>query len=110
MINRSALIVRPKQPYIDWAAQLDDLGILPQIEGEQTVYLLPEYENDVDAIEILANGFEPIFERELHNWHTDQSAWPKNRSFVMFREWFSIELHSIVEDVCGYPISDEDYP
>jgi len=26
----------------------------------------------------------------------------------MFQDWFSIELHSIVEDLCDYEILDED--
>ncbi len=29
MLNRGVVIVRPKQPYLDWAAGLDDSGILP---------------------------------------------------------------------------------
>ena len=37
MLNRGALIVRPAQPYLDWAASLDDSGILPDPDGEVTV-------------------------------------------------------------------------
>ncbi len=29
MLNRGVVIVRPKQPYLDWAAELDDSGIVP---------------------------------------------------------------------------------
>ena len=98
MINRGSVLVRPKQPYIDWAAKLDDSGIVPDPEGERTIYLIPEYEDDVEAMEILGKSFETIFEKELCGWHTDESAWPKNRTFEKFREWFSFEFHSVVED------------
>src|ERR1017187_4583923 len=108
MINRSVVIVRPKQPYIDWAAQLDDSELLPDREGERTIYLIPEYENDDHAREILEDVFEEIFERELEGWHTDPTAWPQNLTFEMFTEWFDIEFHSVVEDLCAYEIDDDE--
>ena len=46
MLNRSALIVRPRQPYLDWAASLDDSGLVPDVAGEHTVYLAPGFEDD----------------------------------------------------------------
>src|SRR5438552_13898383 len=46
MLNRGVVIVRPKQPYLDWAAGLDDSGIVPDPNGEQTVYLIPSYADD----------------------------------------------------------------
>ena len=33
MLNRAALIVRPKQPFLDWAASLDDSGLVPDVAG-----------------------------------------------------------------------------
>lgn len=108
MINRGVLIVRPKQPYIDWAAKLDDSGLVPNREDEQTVYLIPEFEDCADAQEILEGVYDEVFERELEGWHTDESAWPQNRTFAMFKEWFDIELHSVVEDLCAYELEDDD--
>jgi hypothetical protein len=108
MLNRAALIVRPKQPYLDWAAQLDDSGIVPNVDGEQTVYLIPAFDDDDDAQGIVKSVFAEVFERELFGWHTDESAWPQKRTLAMFREWFEIELHSVVEDLCGYELLDDD--
>jgi hypothetical protein len=54
MINRGVVIVRPKQPYLDWAAGLDDSGVVPDPNEEQTVYLLPSYDDEAEAWEILA--------------------------------------------------------
>jgi hypothetical protein len=108
MMNRGVVIVRPSRPYLDWAAGLDDSGILPDPTGEQTVYLLPSYDDDEEAWEILEEIYPEIFENELYGWHTDQGAWPKGRDFEMFKQWFKIELHSVVEDLCDYEILDED--
>lgn len=49
MLNRGALIVRPKQPFLDWAAGLDDSGIVPDVEGERTVYLIPQFEDEASV-------------------------------------------------------------
>ena len=108
MLNRGALIVRPKQPYLDWAASLDDSGVVPDPEDEQTVYLIPEFDDDDEASEILEDIYAEVFERELHGWHTDEAAWPQNRTFAMFKEWFDVELHSVVEDLCAYETEDDE--
>ncbi|HUI26384.1 MAG TPA: hypothetical protein VL403_09905 [Candidatus Kryptonia bacterium] len=108
MLNRGVLIVRPKQPYLDWAAGLDDSGVIPDPAGEQTVYLIPSFEDDEEALEILEAVYAEIFENELYGWHTDESRWPAGRDFATFQQWFAIELHSVVEDLCGYEIVDDD--
>lgn len=107
MLNRSALIVRPGQGYIDWAASLGDVGMLPTVEGEHTVYLIPEYGDDLDALEVLSQCFGPIFELELAGWHPDEAQWPRNRTFTLFRDWFVIEFHSVVKDLCGHAVVDD---
>lgn len=109
MINRGAVIIRPGQPYVDWAAGLDDSGILPDPNDEPTIYLIPNYDDDAEAWELLAECYDAIFEAELEGWHTIESDWPSNRTFAMFREWFDITLCSCVEDLCaGELLDDED--
>lgn len=108
MLNRAALIVRPKEPYIAWARDLDDSGLVPSVEGEQTVYLIPGFEDDDAAEKILAQVYAEVFEDQLFGWHTDEDAWPKRRTLAMFKDWFQIEMHSVVEDLCGYEIEDDD--
>jgi len=108
MLNRSALLVRPRQPYLDWAAGLDDSGLVPDPGDEQTIYLIPSIEGDDDAEQILTKVYAEVFERELDGWHTDEAAWPKNRTLRMFKEWFRIEIHSVVEDLCSYELSDDE--
>ncbi len=108
MLNRAVLIVRPRQPYLDWAASLDDSGLLPDVTGEQTVYLVPEFETDDEAQQVLEMVFAGVFANELWGWHTDEAAWPQQRDFETFLLWFSIELHSVIEDLCGDELVDDD--
>ena len=108
MLNRGVLIVRPKQPYLDWAAGLDDSGVMPDVEGEMTVYLVPSFEDDDEAWEVIEQVHTEVFERELYDWHTDESAWPQNRTFELFVEWFDIEFHSVVEDLGDEDISNDE--
>jgi hypothetical protein len=108
MLNRSTVMVRPKQPYLDWAAQVDDSGDAPDPADERTVYLIPEYDDEDHAWELLEEIYPEIFENELYGWHTDEDAWPQERSFAMFQEWFEIELNPIVEDLCAYEILDDE--
>ena len=108
MINRSAVIIRPAQPYVDWAAKLDDSGLLPDPNGEPTIYLLREYHDDVEGWAHLSECFDTIFDAELHGWHTLESEWPAKRTFAMFREWFQVSLGSCIEDLCQGPIVDDE--
>ncbi|HTE43527.1 MAG TPA: hypothetical protein VK629_22095, partial [Steroidobacteraceae bacterium] len=95
MINRGAVIVLPRKPYLDWAAGLDDSGIVPTDDDEQTVFLIPNYDDDADGWRILKSCWDVIFDEQLLGWHTDESAWPQNRTFAMFREWFDVKFHSV---------------
>lgn len=108
MLNRSVVILTPRQPYLDWAAGLDDSGLAPDPEDEKTIYLIPEYGDDIEAMEILSRCYDIIFEMELEGWHLDESAWPVDRTFKKFRDWFAIEFHSVVEDLCDFPMVDDD--
>ena len=108
MLNRAVLVVRPKQPFLDWAAQLDDSGLVPNVEGEQTVYLIPQFDDDDEGQKVLHRVFAEVFERELFGWHTDEAAWPRKRNLTLFRKWFTVELHSVVEDLCDFELVDDE--
>lgn len=108
MLNRGALIVRPKQPYLDWPAGLDDSGLESDVDDEKTVYLIPSFEDDGEAWELIEQAYAEIFEQELEAWHMDESAWPQDRSFALFLEWFDIEFHSVVEDLGDEELSDDE--
>lgn len=108
MINRAALLVLPAQPYVDWAANLGDSELLPNTEGEGTVYLIPEGDGEEWLEEILEQVFEFIFENELHAWHEDASAWPEPRTLDMFKEWFNYQVHSAIIDLTDGELVDDE--
>ncbi|MFM9862142.1 MAG: hypothetical protein ACKVRO_00925 [Micropepsaceae bacterium] len=110
MLNRCAVIVRPAQPYVDWAAALPDADadIVPDPGGEQNVYLLPDLADEGDIDEMIAGAFGIIFENELESWCVDEAKWPKPRTLDMFKAWFTIEVHSIIHDLAADPLLEDD--
>jgi hypothetical protein len=106
-INRSLLILKPKQPFLDWAHSLDAEGkhfTLEQWTEDSTAYLVPELWEDADQEELLESSYDILFEEQLAGWWTDEAAWPKARNLKMFLEWFDVEFHSLVFDLCNGPI------
>lgn len=108
MLNRGVLIVRPAEPYMAWVRGLDATGVVPLADDEQTVYLVPGFEDDDEAEDVLKLVYAEVFERELDGWHTDEAAWPKNRTLATFKRWFKIEMHSTVEDLCSDVLFDDE--
>ena len=110
MLNRAAMILRPAQPYLEWAKSLDHDGMVPDPSNEQTVYLIPQFESleDGEFWAFLNEHFDLFFTRELNNWRTREADWPQDRTLSMFRNWFHIEFHSIVHDVVDDILEDDD--
>ncbi len=107
MINRSAVVVRPAQPFIEWVANLAGATALPRVDDEPTVYLVPPFDDEAQGLAMLEEAFPALFERELNGWCTDDALWPADRDYRMFRAWFQIVLLSRLEDVCEGGIVDE---
>ena len=106
-INRSLIVVKPKQPFLDWTRALDDESKELTLESmceDSTVYLVPEIWQDSDQRAVLEWGYDILFEDQLEAWWTDDAAWPKERDMKMFLEWFEVEFHSLVVDLCEEPI------
>ena len=106
--QRPAAIVRPAKPYVEWASSLPGIPMAPEARGDEAVYLIPPFGSPEEAEDIIKQVFPALFERELHAWHTDEADWPQDRDYAIFRKWFTVELHSMVEDLCGHEITDEE--
>jgi hypothetical protein len=74
VLNRSAIVVKPKQPFLDWLHTADpsslDLSLLDLVR-EPIIYLIPECDKDDDVAEILHELCEEIFEEQLAGWYAD---------------------------------------
>jgi hypothetical protein len=112
MINRSAIIVRAKEPFLQWLRQLPDpVGpdmTLASINEEPTVYLVPEYGYIDEQEELLAQAYGVIFENELGGWWTKEADWPKRRNLKLFLDWFEVTFHSLIEDLVDMPLVDDE--
>jgi hypothetical protein len=112
MLNRSAVIVRPKKPFLDWLRAVDD-DDAPAVTLDQmdaTLYLVPDYEDPADAEKVPGRVCEEIFCQELEGWYTDVDVWPKDRSLKVFKQWFDVQHHEVVEDVGRGPIENDEGP
>jgi hypothetical protein len=106
-INRSLVILKPKQPFLDWARTLDDEDkdlTLEQLAEDSIAYLIPEVWQDSDQQLLLESYYDVLFEKQLEGWWTDEADWPKKRSLKMFLDWFEFEFHSLVFDLGDEPI------
>lgn len=113
MLNRAALLLRYKQPFIDWINGVDPnptshIVTLDEINNdERTVYLV-EVEDEEELKQWLKLNFAAIFESELHGWYTDPALWPKDRTLVTLQRWCSFELHTVVFDIGETALEDDD--
>ena len=106
-INRSIAIIKPKQPFVDWANQLPDAewkALLDDFKTDCLAILIPEYETDEEAKGYINEIYEDIFIEILFGWCIEESWFPQDRTDEMFWRWFEVELHSIVMDSCMEPI------
>ena len=88
-INRSVLIVRPKQPYIDWANSMDDGGPLANLKSMRkspNTFLVDEIFYIDDLSLIINEYWETLFEIQLNNWMRDPDVWPEELTREMFEQ------------------------
>jgi len=110
-INRTAAIIRPKQPFLDWLNTLPnplkDLT-LESIRQEAIVFLMPVYDTNEEVLEIVYSDWDLHFEEQLEGWWKRENEWPQNRSLEMFKAWFDVEICSEVVNMTEGPIEDDE--
>jgi len=113
VVNRTAVSIVGAQPYVDWtrtndADALRGLLTVARAKPYGTAYLLPELELEEDVQEWIEDNAAWMFEFALSAWTEDESTWPQTRDIKAFREWFRIDIHSVVVDVCDEEIEGEE--
>ncbi len=113
VINRTAVTITGAKPYIDWTRQTDadaNKGTITVARARTygSAFLLPEFELEEDIQEWVEDNAAWIFEFQLGAWTDDEATWPKERNLASFREWFNIEIHSVVVDVADDDIDGEE--
>lgn len=110
-VNRSVLVVRPRQPYLDWVHSLDEEGKkfkLDDLRRDCTSYLVPELLDEPQKDEILRRIYKDVFEHELWAWMRDPAVWPRKRDLATFKAWIEVEFCSVTLDVVGRAIELEE--
>jgi hypothetical protein len=111
LINRGVVVIKPKEPFLDWANR--DLALSSPVTMEElrrdcTAILVP----DLGSLEAALDYVEPLkprlFEMELEAWDRDPANWPEERTSDLFDAWFALEVHSMVWDTVDTPIVKEE--
>ncbi len=103
LLNRSAVVVRPREPYLRWSKQDDTTGVAEpvyeKLRREPIVYLLYERGDGEDPADRIRAAWADVFEAMLECWVTDPEMWPPNRTWEMFTEWFETQVCESVHDL-----------
>jgi hypothetical protein len=113
VINRTAVTITGAKPYIDWTLRTDadaHKGAITVARARTygSAFLLPEFELEEDIQEWVEDNAAWIFEFQLGAWTDDETTWPQRRDLASFREWFNIDIHSVVVDVADDDIEGEE--
>ena len=113
VINRIAISVTGAEPYVNWMRQTDAAGprgtlTVARAKPFGTACLLPELELEEDVQEWVEDNAAWLFEFQLAAWTDDESVWPPARDLKTFREWFRIDIHSVVVDLADDEIEGEE--
>lgn len=112
MINRAAVIIRLKEPFINWINEVDPFDsrsrlTIEEANEDRTVYLIDDAEAEhVD--EWVDLNYKQLFESELEDWYEDASLWPKEIDRDLFDAWCELECHTVIVDTVGGAIVDTD--
>ena len=84
MLNRSAVVVKPKQPFLDWLHSADPASReshWDEVGQEPTIYRIPECDTKDEVREVLEELCEEIFVEQLDGWFRAMTTWPTDCSF-----------------------------
>lgn len=118
-VNRAMVVLRYKQPYIDWVKTAGPLPMeltLEEANDDGDAFLIPAYDSHIDPVECTEDAVKWVekrwrmfFEHILMSWIADESAWPKKRTLKLFREWFAVEYKSMIWDMGTEPLMVEEF-
>ncbi|MEH6652001.1 MAG: hypothetical protein V7707_18420 [Motiliproteus sp.] len=105
LLNRSAVLLQPLQPYLDWinalpleVSELEQPLATGALNDEGRVYLVDEFETPAEADEALAGCWQQLFENELGAWDELAVHWPEPLSQQQLSLWFEIKAVPLAFD------------
>ena len=111
MINRCAISVSYKQPFVDWINSSDPYSSpnvsLVELNKDTNIYLIDAEDIEEQQTWLKAN-FLGIFEEELQAWYVDPDLWPDDLTIGLFGQFFATQFHGMVFDTGVIDIEDDD--
>nr|WP_244773579.1 VacJ [Alysiella crassa]UOP07831.1 VacJ [Alysiella crassa] len=111
-INRSVIIVVPREPFWYWLKGLPDVDVgeltLEEIQEDSNSYLLPACQNWDEVWDAVEANLETIFAAELADWWQDETEW-LDLHIDIFTEWFDVKVSSIATDLAEEEIEREPF-
>jgi hypothetical protein len=110
-INRSAIVVRPGQLFLNWLHRVDPTSgrlTLDDLRREPTIYLLPECDSEEEVLVHKREVCGEIFEEQLNGWYRVPSVWPTERDLAAFGRWFECSFHSMIVDPCDDTVEHDE--
>jgi hypothetical protein len=114
-VNRQVVIVRAKQPFVEWinricATEKEPTQFsLEQVNEDPHAFLIPHFECVEDSKEYLREMKPMLFEMLLDGWYRDPGLWPEDRTSEVFDEWFEASLHTGVVDLALERLKCKEY-
>ena len=78
-LNRSAIVVKPRQPFLDWLHAADSTSsdlTLRELVLEPAIYLIPECDTPEEVADILHELCDEIFVEQLAGWFNGTTTQP----------------------------------
>ena len=75
-VNRTAVIIKPKQPFVDWLNTIPGEttdNTIETVSSENSTFLIPEFFGPVESLNYIKKNYSYIFEYELIAWYTDRT-------------------------------------
>ena len=111
MINKAAITVIPKEPFVKWVQSTHpeaEETSAESIQAYSQVYLVDASVDGDDPEKLIKKNFKVIFEEELAGWYTGEETWPDKMDLRLFMQWFHVTVHGIVLDIGKkQPIAEE---
>jgi hypothetical protein len=101
------VVVKPKRPFLGWLHRADPTShnlSLQDLGREPTIYLIPAWDTRAEIEDALRERSEEIFIEQLGEWFNDKTTWPQDLGLEVFRDWFDLQHHSMLVDLCDDPL------
>jgi hypothetical protein len=103
-LNRNAVIIHYKQPFVDLFNATHDASTT-RYRLESTVYLIDTMFSPQQRLDWLKKNHDKIFTNELREQGISLVDWPKKRTFKVFSQYFDAEFKVTAFDFEKQPIT-----